>query len=407
MNANQMMMFLEDNSYVRTSGTPEELQCAKNIMAQVNAFGCEACLQPFDVEMAKILQAELTVDGVGYPCTGYFCAGDWDVEAPLYYLRQTDEVALRGCKGKIVLLDTFVGYWKYQDLLKYGAVGYITCNGNRYFADRDIDQKEQRSFVHKGNRMPAVNIHTCDAIEIVKKRGKMARIQLKQEQWTGQSHNVILDIPGETEEYIAFTAHYDSTHLSVGTFDNLSGCAGLLYLAEYFAKNPQHYSLRFIWCGSEERGLLGSKYYCTDETRIQNCIMNINLDMIGSLMGKFITCVTADEKMCNYISAMSSELGFPNEVYQGVYSSDSTPFADKGIPAVSFARNPVQSMFGYHNRFDTIDIMDGEQMAEDFEFVLAFAKRMAAAKCCPFEREMPENVRVKLDNYLGVKRSGK
>ncbi len=405
MNPNELMKILEDNAYIRTSGTPEELRCAEYIMNEVRKFGCEAYLEPFDVEMAEIQEAELTVDGISYPCKGYFCAGSWDVEAPLYYLRHTDEIGLRGCKGKIVLLDTFVGYWKYQDLLKYGAVGYITCNGDIYYDDRDIDQKEQRSFVRKDTQMPAVNIHAADAIEIVRRRGKMAHIRLQQEQWMGQSHNVILDIPGEVEEYIAFTAHYDSTHLSVGTFDNMSGTVGLLYLAEYFAKNPQHYSLRFIWCGSEERGLLGAKAYCSQVDRVEKCVMNINLDMIGSLMGKFLTCVTADEKVCHYISALSEEKGFSNDVYQGIYSSDSTPFADKGIPAVSFARNPVRTMFGYHDRRDTIDIMDGEQMQEDFKFVLAFAKRMAGAKHIPFAREMPQNMRDKLDNYLGIKRA--
>ena len=109
--------------------------------------------------------------------------------------------------------------------------------------------------------------------------------------------------------------------------------------------------------------------------------------------------------MSSYITCLSSELGFQNDVYQGVYSSDSTPFADKNIPAVSFARNPQRTMFGYHDRYDTIDVMDGDQMVEDFEFVLAFAKRMAAARHCPFAREMPDNIRTKLDHYLGVKRS--
>lgn len=400
-----MMKMLQDTAYVRTSGTPEELRCAEYIRDRISDLGLQADLQPFDVPMAEIQEAELMVDGMTIPCTGYLCAGDWDVEAPLYYLRHDDKLSLSNCRGKIVLLDTFVGYWKYQDLVEAGAAGYITCNGNLYFADRDIDQKEQRSFVHKGNRMPAVNIHAADAVEIVRRKGKTARIHLRQKEWTGQSHNVILDIPGEVEEYIAFTAHYDSTHLSVGVFDNMSGCVGLLYLAEYFAKHPQHYSLRFIWCGSEERGLLGSKNYCTHEDWIQNCVMNINLDMIGSLMGKFLSCVTAGDRMSSYISCLSSELGFQNDVYQGVYSSDSTPFADKNIPAVSFARNPQRTMFGYHDRYDTIDVMDGDQMVDDFEFVLAFAKRMAAARHCPFAREMPDNIRTKLDHYLGVKRS--
>ena len=42
-------------------------------------------------------------------------------------------------------------------------------------------------------------------------------------------------------------------------YDNMSGSVGILGIAEHFAKNPHRYGLRFIWCGSEERGLLGSK----------------------------------------------------------------------------------------------------------------------------------------------------
>ena len=404
MKAHELMKILSDNAYVRTSGTKEELRCAQYFADKVRSLGGNAVLDPFEVPMAEMELAELTVDGVPVPCTGYLCAGDWDVEAPLYYLRDFDRTSLSQCKGKIVLLDSFVGYWAYQDLLEAGVAGYITCNGSLFLNERDTDIKEQRSYVHKGNRMPAVNIHAVDAVEIVKKHGHMAHIRLKQKEWTGVSYNVILDISGEIEDYIAFTAHYDSTPLSVGVYDNLSGCAGLLFLAEYFLRNPQRYSLRFIWTGSEERGLLGAKAYCADEKRLENCVMNINLDMIGCLMGKFISCVTAEEKMCSYLSAMSAELGWQNNVYQGVYSSDSTPFADKNVPAVSFARDALRSMAGYHDRYDTLEVMSGEQMEADFAFVLAFAKRMAAAKLCPFEKKIPDNVREKLDNYLGVKR---
>ena len=405
MNAKELMKILEDNACVRISGTESELRCAKYIQNYVTRFGLEATLQPFDVPMYKILKAELIVDGISVPCTGYFGAGNWDLEAPLYYLRNDDDLSLQGCRDHIVLLDSVVPYWKYQDLVKNGALGYITCNGTIYSDDRDIDQKEQRTFVHHGNRMPAVNIHAADCIEIVRRKGKMARIVLEQEEWIGHSHNVILDIPGEVEDQIVFTAHYDTTHLSIGPYDNMSGCAGLLYLAEYFAENPQHFSLRFIWCGSEERGLLGAKYYCSDGERIKNCVMNINLDMIGCLMGKFLSCVTAGERMSSYITCMSAEFAFQNHVYQGVYSSDSTPFADKNIPAVSFARIAPRTMAGYHDRYDNLACMSGEQMVEDFEFVLAFSKRMAAAKRCPFPREMPEDIRNKLDHYLGIKRS--
>ena len=48
--------------------------------------------------------------------------------------------------------------------------------------------------------------------------------------------------------------------------------------------------------------------------------------------------------------------------------------------------------------------MKGEQMAEDIDFLIAFTERMANAKRCPVAREMPENMKEKLDIYLARKR---
>ena len=38
---------------------------------------------------------------------------------------------------------------------------------------------------------------------------------------------------GTKEEWIVLTAHYDTTSLSHGAYDNMSGCAGLLGIMEY------------------------------------------------------------------------------------------------------------------------------------------------------------------------------
>jgi len=233
---------------------------------------------------------------------------------------------------------------------------------------------------------------------------KTVKITLKQEESTGSSHNVLLTLPGEVEEYITFTAHYDTTSLSQGAFENMSGCIGLLSMAEYFSKHPHHYGLRFLWCGSEERGLLGSKAYCAQEENIRDCVLNINLDMIGCTMGKFISVATAEEKACHYLSYLASEKGVSLETSQGVYSSDSTPFADRGVPAISFGRIAPPNTASYHNSYDTMAVMKGEQMVQDIEFITAFADRMANAALCPVKREIPENMKEKLDIYLCRKR---
>lgn len=405
MNAENIMKVFSDTAYIRVGGRPEEKKAAEYLRQQVVEFGLEAALEPFDVPLGDIEEATLLADGVSIPCKGYMCAGSSTVEAPFYYLRTTDAWSLRQCKGKIVLIDGYLGYWIYQDLLENGAVGFVTYDGHVNYADRDIDARELRSYVSNGKIIPGVNINVKDAVSLIEKGVKSAQIVLKQKEYMGTSQNVVLDMPGEVDEYIVFTAHYDSTPLSQGAYDNMSGSIGLLGIAEHFAKNPHRYGLRFVWCGCEERGLLGSKAYCTaHEEELSKIVLNINLDMIGCIMGKFIACATAEEKLVNYIEYFAAEMGHEIKVSQDVYSSDSTPFADRGIPAISFARTSPNNTATIHNSYDTTKLMKGAQMVEDIDFLIAFTSRMANAKLCPVKREMPDNMKEKLDTYLCRKR---
>ena len=407
MDAKQIMKIFEDTAYVRMGGSMEELKAAEYLKGKCEELGFAAEIVPFDVDMATIQEAKLFVDGEEITCKGYFNAGNAELEAPFYYLRSTDKYTLSQCKGKIVMIDGYMGYWMYQDLLENGAVGFITYDGNINYADRDIDQRELRAQVHKGNKIPGVNINAKDAVKLISGGAKTAKIVLRQHEYVGQSRNVVMDMPGEIDEYIAFTAHYDSTSLSQGAYDNMSGSVGILGIAEHFAKNPHRYGLRFIWCGSEERGLLGAKAYCANEEALKNCVLNINLDMIGCIMGKFIACATTEEKLVGYIEYLGMEQGMAVAARQGVYSSDSTPFADKGVPAVSFARLAPPNTGTIHNSYDTIALMSGEQMVQDIEFLVAFSDRMANAVRMPVAKEIPENMKEKLDEYLTRKRPKK
>jgi hypothetical protein len=126
--------------------------------------------------------------------------------------------------------------------------------------------------------------------------------------------------------------------------------------------------------------------------------------MIGCIMGKFIACATADNSLANYVSYLGDELGFQVKAYQDVYSSDSTPFADKGVPAISFARAAGGNLAPIHNSYDTVAVMKTEHVQKDTEFITAFASRMANAAICPVPRTIPDNIKEKLDEYLLRKR---
>ena len=406
MDSKKIMQILEDTAYYRVSGTEGELKAAEYLKAQCEEMGFEARIEAFDVAMADIKKAVLIADGKEIPCKGFRLAGNADLEAPLYYMPSDDPVSLKGCKGKIVLLDTGVPYFKYQDLLANGAVGVITYDGNVNFEDSNMDLKELRPHVSNGVKIPCVNVNAKSAIELVRDNVQNVRIILEQEEYTGQSHNVVMDIPGETDEYIVLTAHYDTVPTSVGVYDNMSGSVGILGVADYFAKNPHRYGLRFVWCGSEERGLLGSKAYCAaHKDELEKIVLNVNLDMIGSIMGNFIACCSCEEKMVHFIEYLSAIEGFGVKARQDVYASDSTPFADNGVPSLSFARLAPNHTASIHNRYDTMDIMKAEHMAKDIDFITKFVDIMANAALCPVSREIPDKVKEKLDVYMARKRA--
>ena len=402
MNKKTVQEILKQTDYVRTSGSAEEEKAAEYLRGLCEQLGAKAYMEPFDVDTAEIHSASLTVDGRPVPCKGYKLCGSGSVEAPLCYLPNTDPASLTRAKGKIVLLDTGITYWVYQDLLDAGAVGFITYDGDVHFPDRDIDQKTLRPYVSKGRKVPCVNINAKDAFALVRSAPEKVRIAVEQTESVSSSRNVVAELPGRTEEWIVLSAHYDSTPLSHGAYDNMSGCIGLLGILDALrGKAPLRYGLRFLFCGSEEVGLLGSKAYtATHEDELEKIALNVNLDMIGTYMGKFIACVSAEDRLVHYLQYLCALRGWGIQVRQDVYSSDSTPFADHGVPALSFARIAPKSQATIHNRYDTKALLSEEQLLEDIAFLADFTLQMADAVRCPVSREIPENVRTKLDEYL-------
>ncbi len=413
MNQTAIRKILNDTDYIHTSGTPEEMKAANYLKAACEKAGIRAYLEAFPVEMATIHKASLTVftddtdKGKEVPSKGFFLCGSGTVKAPLYYMPAQDPASIAKAKGKIVLVDGGMRHFLYQDLVKAGAVGFICYYGNVNFPNRDIDQTELRGFVRAdAKKILGVNVNAKSAYEIVKSGAAYAQITIEQDEYMGESHNVVAEIPGQTDEWIVLSAHYDTTSLSRGSYDNMSGCIGVLYTLEEMLKGaPHRYGIKAVFFGSEERGLLGSKAYTNDhEGELEKVALNINLDMIGSIMGKFISRVSAEEALASYIRYFGDEMGFPVEAKIGVYSSDSTPFADHGVPALSFARMASPSQSSIHGRYDTMKLLSAQRLADDSAFIAAFTRRMADAAFCPVRREMPEKVKNDLDEYMNRKR---
>lgn len=407
MDKQEMMSVLERTAFPHRSGTKEELFVAELLRDECQKMGVNARIEAFPAAMAEINEAHVWADGAEIPAKGVFLCGSGEVEGELYYMPGQDRVSIAGARDKIVLMDTLgIGLYTYKDLMAAGAKGILFRYGNLFYTGDDIDERDLRPHVVLNERkVLCAMINAKTAVELVKGGVKRVKIAIDQREFEGESHNVIAEIPGKRDEFITLSAHYDSVTLSKGAYDNMSGCLGLLGVMDALKDKELNYGLRFVFCGSEERGLLGSKAYVRDhESELDKIALNINLDMIGSIMGKFIARVSAEEKLAGYLTYMGAELGFPVSAKMGVYSSDSSAFADKGVPALSFCRDAGDAVAPIHCRHDTADVMSMDQLERDIGFITEFTRRMADAVVCPVSRDIPDNVRKELDEYMFRKR---
>lgn len=407
MTQETMKKIFQDTDFVHTSGTPEELRVAEYLKARCEALGVKARIEAFPVAMAEMEEAHVYADGREIPCKGFFCCGSGEVEGELYYMPAQDPISIAGARDKVVLMDTAgIGFFGYQDLMKAGAKGILFQCGDLHYPSHDIDERDLRAaVVGEENKVLCAMLHTASAVELLRSETRSVKIVIRQREYEGESHNVIAELPGKRDEWIALTAHYDTTALSHGSYDNMSGCVGLLGVLDALKEKELNYGLRLIFCGSEERGLLGSKAYVRDhEAELEKIALDVNLDMIGTWLGKFIAKVSAEEKLAGYISYLAAELGFPVHASLGVYSSDSTPFADKEVPSLSFARLASPKAAPIHCRYDLPEVLSMAQVEKDIAFIAEFTRRMAVSVVCPVAREIPEKIKTELDEYLFRKR---
>ena len=109
--------------------------------------------------------------------------------------------------------------------------------------------------------------------------------------------------------------------------------------------------------------------------------------------------------LVNYIKYLGCEVGFPIQVRQGVYSSDSTPFAFNNVPAVSFARISPRGGAEIHSRRDVISLINPIYLEKTILFIISLSENLISSVYFPVPKSMPQNMKDELDKYLGNKKN--
>ena len=112
---------------------------------------------------------------------------------------------------------------------------------------------------------------------------------------TRHSRNIVAVKPGVSGKQIVIGAHYDSVATGRGAFDNASGVALMMELADALRDEKTPYTLVFVAFGAEEAGLRGSAHYVaemSDQARADTVLM-INFDSVAT--GDRLYCYSSKE----------------------------------------------------------------------------------------------------------------
>lgn len=402
---------LEKIGFTRIAGSPEEEKAAQILKEECDKLGVPAIIQPFEIEQGIVEEATLEIlepFQQEIPVTGYQCAQNTPeegLEAPFLYVENADDVSLSDARGKIVLVNGYMRVPLFRKLMKAGVAGIVTMEGQ--LRDRreetDLSTRKLRRTLRAFGNVPMVHTRVLDAIDMVRKGACKARLVLKgrTEEWT--SHNVIATVLGteKPEEIVSFGAHYDSVDFSKGVYDNGAGSVINMEVLRYFAENPPKRTLKFVWYGSEEIGLEGSwAYVKAHKEELEAHKLMINVDVGGPVLGVDRITATAEKELASYLEYFVKIHGFTAEVKQGIYSSDSIPFADSGVPGVNFSRDGAPGAAYIHDRFDTLSFLSAEMLEKTTRIVLEFGKEMANAALVPVERKIPQNIVEDVEKYL-------
>lgn len=356
-------------------------------------------------------------------------------KALTYYGRWTykfEEAARRGAAGVILIhttesagygwnvVRTSNGNWRYE--IARTATDKTPFLQFKSWATNDAADKMMKqvglnleSLKTKANSRDFQPVNTNLAITL----------NLNSELKTFESPNVAGKVEGSDaklkSEYVVFSGHWD--HLGIGepdakgdkiyngAYDNASGVAAILGIADVLAKMPKKErpkrSMLFLFPTAEEQGLLGADYYTRNPlVPLSKTAANVNIDGVnffgkvsdfmplGAERSSIMTQIeeAAAERKMTVKSDTRPEQGF-------FFRSDHFPFAKFGVPAVSLQHGDrfisplskeAESFFKdytakyYHQVSDEYhDWWDASAMVQEAELALAIGIKLANAKVLP------------------------
>jgi Zn-dependent M28 family amino/carboxypeptidase len=289
--------------------------------------------------------------------------------AMTYYGRWTykfEEAARQGAAAALIVHDTVPAAYGFNVVVSSWTGAQVELDAANGYADQSkaigwlTGEAAAKLFAAAGKDLAALKraakVKGFKAVPL----GLKASTEIHNTIAKSNSRNVVGILPGKTrpDEYVLFSAHWDhlghcepvdGDDICNGAYDNASGTAGLVALAEAEVKaGPAARSMIFLAVTAEESGLLGSEYYARHPIYpLSQTVGGVNMDGLSIYGASRDVVVTGPGKseIEDYLKRAVAAQGRrtvpePTPEKGFYYRSDHFSFAKRGVPMAYFENGP-------------------------------------------------------------------
>jgi Zn-dependent M28 family amino/carboxypeptidase len=406
----------------RFGGTEGERKAAEYLRAKMEDYGLkDAHLEPVEyigwvrgevkLEIVSPIQKEIPCISLPHSPAAKLESAIIDMGdgAPEDFEERAEEI-----KGKIVMTTSVVSpkgskRWihrgeKYGRSLLAGATGFIFVNHYPGYGPAT------GGIGHDGEALiPGISISMEDGEfirRLVEQSGEVRlRLRSTDRYEPMTSWNIVGDLPGgkHAEQIVMLGSHYDGHDISQGAEDPASGVVSVLEAARLLGRHAPDLActVRFVFWGIEEIGLLGSRAYVEAHAdELDRIRFYLNMDSAGTKSSKRDIVLNEWPALQPLLEGWGDEMALEFAVGQRTSAhSDHFPFFLKGVPTGGMQSvQPSLEGRGYgHTQYDTVDKVELTCLREASTLAARLALRLASEEEWPVARRDQSAVAALLD----------
>jgi Iap family predicted aminopeptidase len=358
----------------RPLGSPENEQAAAYVESVFRGAGLEVESQEFPCTAwtHRATWAEVdgeTLDGVAANTFSLPC----DVRGPVVAARSLAELEAADLRGRVVILHGDLTRaplspkaWFLKDERDDRIITALESKGPAAIITvQTAGMALMRLIEDAGFDVPSATVPARIGLEILRRQPEEIHLIIEAARRPGQARNVVARKTGtaSSPSKIVLCAHFDTKIETPGAFDNASGVAVMLALAERLAGRGLAHALECVAFNGEEYLPMGDdEYVRRGEKQFGQIVAAMNCDGVGQLISaNTIAQYSSSAAFDGLLHALTAD--YPGLVWFEPWpQSNHSTFAFRGVPAVAFT-SATNHLLG-HQQYDTAEWIDPERLAE-------------------------------------------